>query len=75
MRVLPVTLDLLLRLKQKTAGDAELHDFTKQLEGMAYYGDENHQLLLVDDDGEPIDAETLEIMQLLWDAIRMKQLH
>lgn len=75
MRVLPVTLDVLLRLKQKTADDSELHDFTKQLEGMAYYGGENHQLLLVDDDGNPVDEEILEIMLLLWEATWIKHLH
>lgn len=75
MRVLPVTIDLLFRLKQKTAEDSELHDFTKQLEGMAYYGDENHQLLLVDDDGNPVDEDTLLIMQILWEATRVKRLH
>lgn len=75
MRVLPVTLDLLLRLKQKTAEDSELHDFTKQLEGMAYYGGENHQILLVDDCGHPLDEDTLRIMQLLWEATRVRHLH
>jgi hypothetical protein len=75
MRVLPVTLEQLLRLKQKTADDAELHDFAKQLEGLAYYGGENHQILLVDENGYPFDEDTLLIMQLLWEATRIRQLH
>jgi hypothetical protein len=75
MRVLPVTLDQLLRLKQKIADDSELHDFAKELEGMAYCGGENHQILLIDDDGYPIDDVTLQIMQILWEAGRIKRLH
>lgn len=75
MRVLPVTLDQLLRLRQKTSDDQELHDFTKQLEGLIYYGGRNYQLMLVDDDGTPVDEETLLIMQLLWSSSRYQQVH
>ncbi|HBS59355.1 MAG: hypothetical protein AAGU23_04955 [Bacillota bacterium] len=75
MRVVPVTLDLLRRLKQKTAEDSELQDFASKLEGMAYYGDENHQLLLVDDYGRPVAEEILRILQILWEAGWRKRLH
>lgn len=75
MSVLPVTIDQLLRLKQKTSDDQELHDLAKQLEGLVYRGGRNYHILLVDDDGIPVDDETLKILQLLWHATRYKQLH
>jgi len=75
MAVLPITIDLLLRLKQKTSDDPELFDFAKQLEGLTYRGGKNYHILLVDEAGLPVDDETLQILQLLWDATRYKQLN
>jgi hypothetical protein len=75
MSVLPVTIDQLLRLKQKTSDDQELHDFATQLEGLVYRGGQHYQILLVDDDGLPVDDDTLKILQLLWQGTRYKHLH
>jgi hypothetical protein len=75
MAVLPITIDQLLRLKKKTSDDPELYDFAKQLEGLTYRGGKNYQILLVDEDGLPVDDETLQILQLLWAATHYKQLH